>query len=219
MKYRSSLTSVLASLILTACAGATPDTSHLARGNNDEIGRYLSPDQVPGRVKRAVADVTRLGRVEGDFFGFQRLDSYTLVESAAEPRLTKILADVIEATRRHGDYSVADFCMKGLDSEGRELKFDDDNECAFYLAGNHKKPRVGEVFGSVRQSYIEGSEEARQMTKAMNDIQAFIGRQVGGSDQEEISVSMDGLNISEETVILINKRKGHVVLVKFDYGA
>ena len=220
MFLRQFTSALFASIVMSACsAGATQSTAALNAGHSDNIGRFLDPAAVPGRVKKAVDEVTRLGREEADFFGFQRFEAYDLVDSAAEPRLKKIVADVIEASRQHGDYSLAQFCQEGYDSEGRVLGFDEDNECALYLIGYHKQPRYRGVFDELRNWHSAHSDESTRMNSALNNIQSFIGNMVGGDDLEEISISLNGLNVSEETIVLINKTKGHVVILKYDYGA
>jgi hypothetical protein len=57
------------------------------------------------------------------------------------------------------------------------------------------------------------------MNKAMDHIQSYIGTMVGGADMEEISLNLTGLNVDQITTVLINKAKGHVVILKYNYGA
>lgn len=208
-----------AAVALTACSAPQPSSSHAAAPSGDSIGRFLVKAELPRRVKDVVSEVTRIGREEGDFFGIQRLAYFEIPTSSARPRLKAIVADVIEASRDHGPYSVADFCLNGEDDLGRELAFDDDHECAAYLIGHERSPRLETVIEGLRTWHEAGSSEAVRMNKALGHIQKFLGRTVGGSDQEEIAVSMTGLNVSEENIILINKDKGHVVVLKFDEGA
>lgn len=208
---RNKILTALAVALTLGAATASLSTSALG------LGRYLAPRKTPGAIKAAVSEVTKLGRDEGDFFGFQRLEVYDLKESAAEPRLKKILADVIEASRSHGDFTLADYCKDGYDDQGRVLAFDDDNECALWLIGHRKTPRAGEIFATLGAWYSVGSSEQRRMSAAVGKIQSYLKTLV--PQAEEISISLDGLNVSEETVVLIDKKAGHVVVMKFDYGA
>jgi|GEM_PF-3503167 len=209
----------IASLAINGCGG-TPSSSSLQGDSAPQsIGRYLDPMPLPAVVKAAVADVSRLGREEGDFFGFQKVEAFALKSTSAKPALKKIVADVIKATRSHGDYSLAQFCQEGYDAEGRVLGFYDDVECATYLIGYQKSPRHAEVLRDLSEYHAPDSSEGLRMANALTSIKGFLSQTVGGENLEEISVSMNGLNVSEETVILINKSKGHVVLLKYDYGA
>jgi hypothetical protein len=210
MFVRQIASSLVIAFVVSACSGGASQSS-LNAGHGNDIGRFLSPANVPGSVKDAVAEVTKLGRDEGDFFGFELVETYELVESSAQPKLKKIVADVIEASRKHGDYSIAGFCA--------DAGYDDDNECALHLIGHYKQAAHADLFQDLREWYSLESAEGQRMNKAMDHIQSYIGTMVGGADMEEISLNLTGLNVDQITTVLINKAKGHVVILKYNYGA